>query len=414
MATVASSLAIYLWYRTDHEQSKKKKKKKRLSLTSLRDLQGNSRVGGSDILRFYSQNCNNKDPIVKKTKTVLITGTTSGLGRHTAMLLLGERSQHDKAGIETSCQQQFHLILGVRDVNGQETIEMVREIRQRQGAPEHGNMAVFQLDLASFASVEAFAEQVKAYLVQHESTLDVLIHNAGVFGVNGATVDGFQTTFQVNVLAPALLTELLLPVMTTSQDTALDDAARILFVSSEMHRYFTPRFRGNIANVVPPNPLTGASATDYALSKSCQILYSLALNQRLLPSNTESKSRPRRCYAFAIEPGLVPTRIGRHTKPQWLNELQYWLLAPLVKTVDQGCSSTIFCTIAPLEDVLHPGNRDGSIPSSCYYVNCQARPPKKCCLDPIEAQRLAAIFEDCFGRVKRKAMSDYRSVSRED
>ena len=41
--------------------------------------------------------------------------------------------------------------------------------------------------------------------------IDVLVNNAGITGVSRLTKDGFVTDAQVNLLAPALLSSMLLP-----------------------------------------------------------------------------------------------------------------------------------------------------------------------------------------------------------
>lgn len=57
----------------------------------------------------------------------------------------------------------------------------------------------------------------------------MLILNAGVFGLSySKTVDGYETTFQVNHLSQFYLTMLLHPLLT--------DGSRVVIVSSESHR----------------------------------------------------------------------------------------------------------------------------------------------------------------------------------
>lgn len=68
------------------------------------------------------------------------------------------------------------------------------------------NILVKQLDLASFASVIQFAEDINTT----EQKVDVLLNNAGI-GLSGTvTKDGFNETMQVNYLATVLLTILLM------------------------------------------------------------------------------------------------------------------------------------------------------------------------------------------------------------
>ena len=66
------------------------------------------------------------------------------------------------------------------------------------------------MDLSSLAQVRTFAETV----VGRDGPIDVLFHVAGVMQQSPTrrlTADGFEETLAVNVLAPFLLTRLLLP-----------------------------------------------------------------------------------------------------------------------------------------------------------------------------------------------------------
>lgn len=70
-----------------------------------------------------------------------------------------------------------------------------------------GQVSAYTYDLSSFAEVKKLAEAVKA---DHKS-IDVLINNAGVFSKQKTmSHDGIEMTWAVNMLAPFLLTSLLL------------------------------------------------------------------------------------------------------------------------------------------------------------------------------------------------------------
>jgi NAD(P)-dependent dehydrogenase (short-subunit alcohol dehydrogenase family) len=316
----------YLYYRYKSQQPRR----------TLRDLQGNFYATGSDVCRLYA----NRIPGL----VVVITGTSSGLGAHTAKLL----GTHGAL-----------VILGNRRPDA--VVELVQ-------AMEHGGGQAIslELDLASLASVQSFARQVQERLAGQN--IHVLIHNAGVSFLNGATPDGYQRVWQVNALAPSLLTELLLP-------SICPENGRVISISSEMHRACF----GNVVEKCPPNQEKGKSASDYALSKACQILQALELTHRTIDSN-------KKIQGFAIEPGLVRTNIGRHTS-QPLVEMEYFLLGPLVlRSVDQGCSSTLFCALAPREDLGTTGGY--------YFANCLPKPPKFNCSNLDDARRLQQLCYD--------------------
>jgi NAD(P)-dependent dehydrogenase (short-subunit alcohol dehydrogenase family) len=123
--------------------------------------------------------------------TVLITGATSGLGRHLAFELV----------------RSGHVVLA-HGRDPRRTERLVDELRTEGDA--HG----FVADLASLAEVRRLGGEVSA---AHPG-LDVLINNAGVgSGPRGAgrevSADGHELRLAVNYLAPVALTRTLLPVL---------------------------------------------------------------------------------------------------------------------------------------------------------------------------------------------------------
>lgn len=124
-------------------------------------------------------------------KRVLVTGANSGLGYATARLLL-------------SAGTQVRLL--VRSTNkGEDTLRRLAEDLDR----DLDDDASFDVaDLANLASVRAFADRQ----LQRDETLDAVVHNAGaLFAERAVTEDGLERTYQIHVVAPFLLTSLLLP-----------------------------------------------------------------------------------------------------------------------------------------------------------------------------------------------------------
>ena len=114
------------------------------------------------------------------------------------------------------------VVLAAR--NPDKGTEAERLIRSR-----HPNAAVrFDLlDLASLASVQAFAER---YLATGRP-IDILINNAGVMALptRQMTVDGFEMQFGTNYLSHFALVGRLLPLLTAAK-------ARVVQLSSVAHR----------------------------------------------------------------------------------------------------------------------------------------------------------------------------------
>lgn len=127
------------------------------------------------------------------SKTILITGATDGIGLETAKALasLG------------------HTIL----LHGRNPAKLKDVEETLVPLATGGVVESYVADLTNFSDVASMAQAVAAKHAQ----LDVLINNAGVFKMaNPITADGSDARFVVNTIAPYLLTERLLPIMTPS------------------------------------------------------------------------------------------------------------------------------------------------------------------------------------------------------
>ncbi|MFF5082644.1 oxidoreductase [Actinoplanes sp. NPDC000266] len=136
-------------------------------------------------------------------RTAVVTGANSGLGLITAT----ELARHGA-----------HVVLAVRNTTAG------REAARRIG----GDVEVRELDLASLASVRAFA----AGLATDHPVLDLLVNNAGVvlLGPRRTTADGFELHLGTNMLGHFALTGLLLGPL------AAAPAARVVSLSSITHK----------------------------------------------------------------------------------------------------------------------------------------------------------------------------------
>ncbi len=203
--------------------------------------------------------------------TILITGGGRGLGRATADKLAA-------AG--------HHVLLTARTPSAAETAAL--EIRQRHPGALVEPRAV---DLASLSGVRAFATaQLKL-----DGPIDVLFHVAGIMQQSPTrrlTADGFEETLAVNVLAPYVLTGLLLPALERSA------AARVIWVSSRLH---LPDSRGVPVDFDFDDPqLERGYHPERAYKNSKLAVLWLAYElQRRLP--------PRPITSNAVCPGFVPT-----------------------------------------------------------------------------------------------------------
>jgi NAD(P)-dependent dehydrogenase (short-subunit alcohol dehydrogenase family) len=190
-------------------------------------------------------------------RTAIVTGAFSGIG-------LAAVRELARAG---AC-----VVRAVRDT----------EKGQRAAAGIPGDTEVRPLDLASLASVRAFA-------AGWTGALDILVNNAGTMAVpEGRTADGFELQICTNHLGPFLLTGLLLPVITD----------RVVTVSSQLHR----RGRIDLDDLSWEHRRYNATSA-YNASKLVNVLFTLELQRRL----TEAGSRVR---VVTAHPGIARTSLG--------------------------------------------------------------------------------------------------------
>src|SRR5438034_1826783 len=149
-------------------------------------------------------------PTVKSSmqgKICMVTGANSGIGKATALAL---------------AQMGATVVMVCRDRARGEQARSEITTKSRNNAVD-----LLQADLSSQQSIRQLVEHVQ----HHYPHLHVLINNAGAaFPGRRETVDGLEMTFAVNYLAPFLLTQLLLDMLTASAP------ARIVNVSSAAHK----------------------------------------------------------------------------------------------------------------------------------------------------------------------------------
>lgn len=134
----------------------------------------------------------------------VITGANSGTGKEAARRIAAAGG---------------HVVMAVRtEEKGHAAADEIR--RDVSGAA----LEVRRIDLADLASVRAFA----AGILSDGQPLDVLINNAGVMAVpdRTTTADGFELQIGSNFLGPFALTNMLLPLLLSS------DAPRVTTMSS--------------------------------------------------------------------------------------------------------------------------------------------------------------------------------------
>lgn len=165
-----------------------------------------------------------------QNKVIIITGASDGIGAITAK--------------ELSRQGATVVVIGR---SPEKTKRIADEIDARY----------YTADFAVLDDVRSLATKLN----KDYPKIDILINNAGgVFGKRELTVDGHEKTFQVNHLAPFLLTNLLIDTLTKSKATIIttSSVANTLFAKLEVNDldlengYSSNRAYGNakLANIL--------------------------------------------------------------------------------------------------------------------------------------------------------------------
>ncbi len=133
------------------------------------------------------------------SKTILITGSTDGIGLLTAKTLAAEG----------------HRIL----LHGRNAAKLEAAAKSIGGTPEQ-----YIADLSNLADVHALVAAVR----ENHDRIDVIINNAGILKASRTvTKDGYDIRFMVNTFAPFVLTQGLLPIIAkTGRVVNLSSAAQ--------------------------------------------------------------------------------------------------------------------------------------------------------------------------------------------
>ena len=201
-------------------------------------------------------------------RLAIVTGANSGLGLETARAL---------------ARRGARVVLACRNPERARAAE--REIATAASAPD--GVEALPLDLASLASVRAFADAIR----KRHPALHLLVNNAGVMAIPlRRTADGFEMQLGTNHLGHFALTGLLLDLLLAAP------GARIVNVSSAMHRIGRIRF-DDLQSERSYGPWRA-----YAQSKLANLLFTFELQRRLA-------RRGASALAAAAHPGSAATNL---------------------------------------------------------------------------------------------------------
>jgi len=243
-----------------------------------------------------------------KGKTILITGSTSGIGEATAREL--SLTGADIVLVARNKEKVEKLINNLRILN----------INSRYD--------YLICDLLSQKQIHRIVNEFKE---KHER-LDILINNAGgIFYERKLTEEGFERTFALDHLSYFLLTNLLVDML------KLSSPSRIINVSSATHFNTNIDFE-NLQGEKLYNPQTA-----YAQAKLANVLFTYALARKLNDTNVTVN---------CLHPGVVRTNFGSDEQ-RLGNMFKY----PSGLSPEQGADTIVYLATSSEVDKI----------SGCYF-----------------------------------------------
>jgi NAD(P)-dependent dehydrogenase (short-subunit alcohol dehydrogenase family) len=240
-------------------------------------------------------------------RVAVVTGANSGLGYITAR----ELARHG-ARVVLACRSE---------VRGHEAL--ARLIAEVPAA----DAELRALDMASLASIRAFADAVQASY----PALDLLINNAGVMAIpRQETADGFEMQFGTNHLGHFALTGLLLPLLINQP------GSRVVTVSSNAHK------PGKLDFDDLMHEHSYRRWKVYSDSKLANLLFAYELQRRLSEVNAA-------LISVAAHPGTAATNLVKPgSEGNWLKQNVMTLGVRIIgQSEAQGALPQLYAATAP-------------------------------------------------------------------
>lgn len=239
-------------------------------------------------------------------KTILITGSTDGIGKHLATKLAGEGHE---------------VILHGRNP---QKLQMTRqEIQERTGSTK---LHAYLADLSRLSDVLNLAKEIS----RDFDKIDVLVNNAGLFTgqQRQLTEDGVELTFMLSVLVSYVLTKEVMPLLEKS------DAGRVINTSSFMHHLAKPKgLDFNLYNSYTPN-------LAYYNAK----LYNICLTKY---QARELANKGSKITVNTYHPGLIATNIGNDTSDDKTNQsLMLKVMNYFKRSLDEGIKTAYYLVMS--------------------------------------------------------------------
>lgn len=231
-------------------------------------------------------------------KTVIVTGSNTGLGFETALDFYQKGAK-----VYVACRNKEKGLNAI----------------DRMKALSSGGELIFgHLDLAGLSSIKVFAEKV----IATENRLDLLVNNAGVMiPPPSKTEDGFELQFGVNFIGHFALTGHLFNILESTT------GSRVVTLSSIAHRGATIDF-DNFRLEKPYN-----NWREYGQSKLADLIFTLEFDKRLRNNGCQLMS-------LAAHPGFSKTDLQKYMDKNMLDSLE-------LMTAKEGAQPTLAACLRP-------------------------------------------------------------------
>lgn len=223
-------------------------------------------------------------------KNIIITGASGSVGAAATSIL---------------AQQGWHVIMACRDLNKAEKVR-----QEILGKCPSASIEVRELEMSSSESIKKFADGLKG------TTIDVLFNNAGIKAHKYTeTAQGIEQNMAVNYIGPAMLTELIVPL--------IPDGGSIVNMVS-----LTVGFAKLDINWRDRKAEDFSQLGFYSTSKLAFLYYSIGLAKRYPRLNVN-----------VSDPGIVNSNMI--SMGHWYDPLADIFFRPFIKTAEQGAVSSL-------------------------------------------------------------------------
>ena len=244
-------------------------------------------------------------------KTILITGSTDGIGKHLAKKLAKEG----------------HEVI----IHGRNPQKLEKAYEEVNSYSKEKSVRAYKADLQNMDDIYSLVAKLKTDFEK----IDVVINNAGVFAGSSktSTKEGVELTFMLSVLVPYILSIELKDLLEKSAN------GRIINTSSFMHHF------AKVRNLDFGFEKKYTPSLAYNNSK----LYTIWITRFLakLLRNNESN-----IVVNSYHPGLISTNLGNDTSDEKVkNSLFGKIMKKLSKNLDEGIETGYYLAIS--DEVSH-------------------------------------------------------------